>query len=346
MYAVIKTGGKQYRVSHGDRLKVESLSADAGESVTIDHVLMVGEGESVTVGTPLVEGASVNAEIVSHGRGDKIKIIKFRRRKHHRKQMGHRQNYTEIEITGITANGVTTTEPPPGKAEAAAAGSKGKGASKSSASKSADAGSASSGNASSGNASSGSANNDAAVAGAAAAATAGVAAASSSSDDNAAAAGGSAGEAVKFLDGPNGEADDLTQINGVGPVLVEKLHDMGIYHFYQVAAFSPEDVEKVNEQLSFKGRIEREEWIPQATKLAGAGIFLDAPDGEKDDLTRISGVGAVLEEKLNNMGIFHFRQVAAFTPGVIDMVNGQLSFKGRIQREEWVEQATKLAEEN
>lgn len=317
MYAVIKTGGKQYRVSHGDRLRVESLNAQAGESVTIDQVLMVGEGESVTVGTPLVSGASVSAEIVSHGRGDKVKIIKFRRRKHHRKQMGHRQNYTEIEITGITANGVTTTEPPEGKAQA-------KPSKPAKASDDAD---------------------SAAVAGAAAAAaTAGAVAASADNDaaDNAA----PAGEAVKFLDGPNGEPDDLTQINGVGPVLVEKLHNMGIYHFYQVAAFSPEDVEKVNEQLSFKGRIEREEWIPQATKLAGAGIFLDAPNGEKDDLTRISGIGSVLEEKLNNMGIFHFHQVAAFTPGVIDMVNGQLSFKGRIQREEWVEQATKLAEEN
>lgn len=328
MYAVIKTGGKQYRVSHGDRLRVESLNANAGDSVTIDHVLMVGEGESVTVGTPLVAGASVNAEIVSHGRGDKVKIIKFRRRKHHRKQMGHRQNYTEIEITGITADGVTTTEPPAGKAEEAA--SKKKGGSAAAA--------------------------GAATAGAAAAATAGVVADSDtassadtsadSSANSSADAAASGDGAVKFLDGPNGEPDDLTEINGVGPVLVEKLNNMGIYHFYQIAAFSPEDVEMVNEQLSFKGRIEREEWIPQATKLAGAGIFLDAPEGEKDDLTRISGVGAVLEEKLNNMGIFHFRQVAAFTPAVIDMVNGQLSFKGRIQREEWVEQATKLADES
>ncbi|MBX2823659.1 MAG: 50S ribosomal protein L21 [Gammaproteobacteria bacterium] len=103
MYAVIKTGGKQYRVSNGDRLKVESLTANEGDSIALDEVLMVGEGESVTIGTPTVANASVAAKVISHGRGKKINIIKFRRRKHHRKQMGHRQNYTELEITGISA---------------------------------------------------------------------------------------------------------------------------------------------------------------------------------------------------------------------------------------------------
>ena len=104
MYAVVKTGGKQYRVSQGDRLKVESLQADSGEVVSLSEVLMVGSGESVTVGTPTVANASVSAKVVTHGRGDKVKIIKFRRRKHHRKQAGHRQNYTELEITGINAS--------------------------------------------------------------------------------------------------------------------------------------------------------------------------------------------------------------------------------------------------
>ena len=103
MYAVVKTGGKQYRVSQGDRLKVETIQADAGAEVNLDEVLMVGSGESVTVGAPMVANASVSAKVVSHGRGDKVRIIKFRRRKHHRKQMGHRQNYTELEITGISA---------------------------------------------------------------------------------------------------------------------------------------------------------------------------------------------------------------------------------------------------
>jgi len=104
MYAVIKTGGKQYRVSQGDRLKVETIQMDEGADVSLDQVLMVGNGESVTVGAPMVANASVSAKVVSHGRGDKVKIIKFRRRKHHRKQAGHRQNYTELEITGINAS--------------------------------------------------------------------------------------------------------------------------------------------------------------------------------------------------------------------------------------------------
>ena len=103
MYAVVKTGGKQYRVSEGDRLKVESLTAEAGEQVQLAEVLLVGSGESVTVGAPTVANASVNAKVITHGRGDKVRIVKFRRRKHHRKQAGHRQNYTELEITGINA---------------------------------------------------------------------------------------------------------------------------------------------------------------------------------------------------------------------------------------------------
>ncbi len=103
MYAVIKTGGKQYRVAEGDRLRVETLNAAAGESIDLDSVLMVGEGENVKIGTPMVDNAKVTASIVTHGRADKVEIIKFRRRKHHRKQMGHRQNYTLLEITGISA---------------------------------------------------------------------------------------------------------------------------------------------------------------------------------------------------------------------------------------------------
>ncbi|HZP65636.1 MAG TPA: 50S ribosomal protein L21 [Rudaea sp.] len=102
MYAVIKTGGRQYRVAQGETLRVEKLEGDVGAAVTFDQVLLVGSGEGVTVGAPLVKGASVAAKIKSHGRGDKVRIIKFRRRKHHMKQMGHRQHYTEIEITGIS----------------------------------------------------------------------------------------------------------------------------------------------------------------------------------------------------------------------------------------------------
>lgn len=103
MYAVIKTGGKQYRVAEGDKLRVESLGAAEGDDIELDSVLLVGEGEDVKIGTPMLENAKVTAKVVTHGRGDKISIIKFRRRKHHRKQMGHRQNYTLLEITGISA---------------------------------------------------------------------------------------------------------------------------------------------------------------------------------------------------------------------------------------------------
>jgi large subunit ribosomal protein L21 len=101
MYAVIKTGGKQYRVSAGQKLKVEQIPADVGAEITIDQVLMVGEGESVKVGAPLVAEASVKAVVVSHGRHDKVKIFKMRRRKHYQKHQGHRQNYTELRIEAI-----------------------------------------------------------------------------------------------------------------------------------------------------------------------------------------------------------------------------------------------------
>ncbi len=103
MYAVIKTGGKQYRVVDGEKIKVEQIPADVGAEITLDQVLMVGEGESVSIGTPLLAGAKVTATVVAHGRGPKIKIFKMRRRKHYQKHQGHRQNYTEIQISGIAA---------------------------------------------------------------------------------------------------------------------------------------------------------------------------------------------------------------------------------------------------
>ena len=103
MYAVIKTGGKQYRVMQGETLRVEKLEADVGAAVTFEEVLLVGEGDSIDVGLPHVAGASVAATVKAHGRADKVRIIKFRRRKHHMKQQGHRQYYTEVEITSISA---------------------------------------------------------------------------------------------------------------------------------------------------------------------------------------------------------------------------------------------------
>lgn len=101
MYAVIKTGGKQYRIKEGDLLKVETLPAEVGKEVTFDQVLMVVNGDKVSCGQPILEKASVKAEVVDHGRHKKVKILKFRRRKHHMKQMGHRQNYTQVKITAI-----------------------------------------------------------------------------------------------------------------------------------------------------------------------------------------------------------------------------------------------------
>jgi large subunit ribosomal protein L21 len=103
MYAVIKTGGKQYRVAPGEKLKIEQIPADIGSEIVLDQILMVADGEAVTVGTPLVIGATVKATVVAHGRGDKVQIFKMRRRKHYQKHQGHRQNFTEIRIDGITA---------------------------------------------------------------------------------------------------------------------------------------------------------------------------------------------------------------------------------------------------
>lgn len=101
MYAVIFSGGKQYRVKEGDTLKLETLPGDVGSSISFDQVLMVGEGSSVKAGKPYLDKAKVTAKVISHGRHDKIRIIKFRRRKHHMKWQGHRQNYTEVQITKI-----------------------------------------------------------------------------------------------------------------------------------------------------------------------------------------------------------------------------------------------------
>ncbi len=101
MYAVIESGGKQYRVSPGDVIRVEKLEAAAGDTVNLDRVLMVGSDEDVRIGNPVLAGASVTATVKSHGRDDKVRVFKFRRRKHYRKTIGHRQHYTEIEITGI-----------------------------------------------------------------------------------------------------------------------------------------------------------------------------------------------------------------------------------------------------
>ena len=101
MNFVIKTGGKQYRVSEGDKLEIETLDAAPGENIEFSEVLLLRDGDNVEVGTPLIEGAKVTATVLAHGRGKKVQIVKFKRRKNYRRQMGHRQNFTRVEITGI-----------------------------------------------------------------------------------------------------------------------------------------------------------------------------------------------------------------------------------------------------
>jgi large subunit ribosomal protein L21 len=103
MYAVVKTGGKQYKVAAGEKLRIEQIAGDVGSEVVLDQVLMLADGEAVTLGTPLVSGASVKATVLAHGRADKDRIFKLRRRKHYQKRQGHRQNYTEIKIEAISA---------------------------------------------------------------------------------------------------------------------------------------------------------------------------------------------------------------------------------------------------
>lgn len=103
MYAVIKTGGKQYKVAVGEKIKLEQIAADVGQEIVFDQVLAVGEGSELKVGTPLVEGATVKATVLAHGKHDKIKIFKMRRRKHYRKHQGHRQLYTQVQIQAVNA---------------------------------------------------------------------------------------------------------------------------------------------------------------------------------------------------------------------------------------------------
>jgi len=101
MYAVIRTGGKQYKVAPGEKLKVEQLAADVGAQIVLDQVLLVGDGENVRVGQPTIAGATVNATVLAHGRDEKVQIFKMRRRKHYQKHQGHRQGFTELKIEGI-----------------------------------------------------------------------------------------------------------------------------------------------------------------------------------------------------------------------------------------------------
>lgn len=217
MFAVIKTGGKQYKVAEGDEIVVEKLAGEAGEDVTFADVLMLGEGGDVKVGAPTVSGASVVGEIADQRKGDKVLIVKKRQRSTYRRKKGHRQLETVVKITSILADGAKApakkkaapkTEEP--KAEAPKAEAK---------------------------------------------------PAASQADT-------SAMDARGRLTGPQGEADDLKKIKGVGKVLEGKLNEAGIFHFWQVAALKADQITELEEEMSFPGRIERDEWVAQAAELA------------------------------------------------------------------------------
>ena len=209
MFAVLKTGGKQYKVASGDVLRVEKLAADAGEKIQFNEILMVGS----TVGAPLVDGAAVQAEVIDQIKGEKTISFVKRRRKHSSKRTrGHRQQLTLVRITDILESGADKS----GVKAAIGAGS---------------------------------------VSGAAVAAAA---------PKKAAAPKAKAEKAAPAAAG----ADDLKQLSGVGPALEKKLHEAGVTTFAQIAAWTEADVEEFGEKLSFKGRIEREGWIEQAKELA------------------------------------------------------------------------------
>lgn len=209
MFAVIKTGGKQYRVAENDIIKVEKLSGADGDAVAFEQVLMVGSEDDPVVGTPLVDGATVTGEVVRQSRAAKIIVFKKKRRKKYRRTAGHRQYQTEVRITGILTGGAKP------QAKAKAAKPKSEKAPK---------------------------------------AEAGPKAAK-------------ADESAPLFTAPDGPADDLKKISGVGPVLEKKLNALGITKYAQVAGFSAEDIARVDESLSFKGRIEREDWLSQAKAL-------------------------------------------------------------------------------
>lgn len=226
MFAVLKTGGKQYKVASGDTLQVEKLAADAGETVQFNDILMLG-GDKVTVGSPFVNGAAVQAEVVDQIKGDKVIHFVKRRRKHSSKRTkGHRQQLTLLRVTDILASGgdKSGVKAAIGAASiAAVAAATPKKVAKKAAPK-----------------------------------------AEAKADAQPKAEPKKAAPKAKKADA----ADDLTQISGVGPVIVKKLHDLGVTTFAQIAEWTAEDVAAMDEKLNFKGRIDRDDWIKQATELA------------------------------------------------------------------------------
>ncbi|PLS20708.1 50S ribosomal protein L21 [Neptunicoccus cionae] len=225
MFAVVKTGGKQYKVASGDVLKIEKIAGNAGETVQFNEVLMLG-GDKTTVGTPTVEGAGVQAEILEQGKGPKVINYVKRRRKHSsQRKKGHRQQLTVLRITDILASGADKSGV------------------------------------------------TAAVNGAGFVATAAVAEAAApkkaKAEKKAAPKAAKKSEAKAEKAAPAAEgADDLKKLSGVGPALEKKLHAAGVTTFAQISAWGADDIAEFDEKLSFKGRIEREGWVDQAKDLA------------------------------------------------------------------------------
>ena len=223
MFAVLKTGGKQYKVSSGDTLRVEKLAADAGEKVQFNEILMLG-GDAPVVGSPLVSGAAVQAEVLDQVKGDKVIHFVKRRRKHGSKRTkGHRQQLTLLRVTDILASGADAS----GVKAAVGAGS----------------------------------------APATAEAPKPAAPKAKAAKADAAPKPKAAPKAEKAAAAEAGSADDLKQLSGVGPALEKKLNEAGVTTFAQIAAWTEADIADMDEKLSFKGRIQREGWVEQAQAL-------------------------------------------------------------------------------
>lgn len=243
MYAVMKTGGKQYKVAKDDTFAVEKLAAEAGETVQFNEVLMIG-GDKVSVGTPLLDDAGVQAEVLDQIRGPKLINFKKRRRKHSsQRKKGHRQDLTMIRITDILAKGAEKS----GVKAAIGAGSV-----------------------------SGAAVAAAAPKKAAPKKAAPKAEAKPKAEPKAKAAPKAETAAAEqgtrptnlLTEAKDGKADDLKKISGVGPKLEGLLHENGVFHFWQIAEWGADEIAYMDDKLSFKGRIERDNWIDQATEFA------------------------------------------------------------------------------
>jgi len=206
MFAVIRTGGKQYRVTAADLVEIERLTGAEGDAVAFPEVLLVGGDDGITVGSPLVTGATVAGEIVEHRRAPTIRVFKKRRRQNSRRTRGHRQDHTLVRITEILTDGKAPT-----KAKAKAA---------------------------------------------------------PKAKPTEAPAPEAAPQVAPATEAPAASAgDDLKKLSGVGPAIEKKLHALGVTTFAEIAAWTAEDIARIDEGLNFKGRIEREGWVEQAKQL-------------------------------------------------------------------------------